>query len=103
MKHTPGPWKVQNKHRPELFTLTIWDQIGRLIATTSSKSPMDKRTGSPSTKEAIKANAALIAAAPDMLEALRAVLGLAYQWGPRDAGEYKTIINAEAAIAKATE
>jgi len=62
-KHTPGPWKVKDC-RPDVSTRQVWTDESRgsvMIATTGGT---DK-----------EANARLIAAAPDLLEALRCVQG----------------------------
>lgn len=71
-KHTAGPWEAQPL---AMGAFGIWDGINRLVAETrGTASTVDQRAGSPSTAEAIAANARLIAAAPAMLEALRRVL-----------------------------
>jgi hypothetical protein len=60
-KHTPGPWVVAEdvfNDRPE-----IRDMDGRLIAVVMAHYPMSATTQS--------ANARLIAAAPELLEALK--------------------------------
>lgn len=60
-KHTPGPWVVAEdvfNDRPE-----IRDRDGRLIAVVMAHYPMSATTQS--------ANARLIAAAPELLEALK--------------------------------
>jgi len=60
-KHTPGPWRVKDV-QPDAWTRQVWTDESHgsvMIATTGG---IDK-----------EANAALIAAAPDMYEALEAV------------------------------
>lgn len=70
-KHTPGPWAAQPLAHG---AFGIWDSLNRLVAETrNTASTVDKREGSPSTAAAIPANACLIAAAPAMLAALKAI------------------------------
>ena len=54
-------------------TPTVFDGLNRLVATLAPVSAYDSRRGSPETPEGQAANARLIAAAPDMLSALRCV------------------------------
>ncbi len=61
-KHTPGPWKTQR--HISLDRLEIRDADGRRIAECAMDFPMSAKTH--------EANAHLIAAAPDLLEALKA-------------------------------
>jgi hypothetical protein len=81
MSHTPGPWKIAC-------------ESGDWFATLNDYAPIP----------ATEANARLIAAAPDLLEALRDVIG----WVPGGAAEMwhtdaptKAVERARAAIAKA--
>ena len=67
--HTPGPWKVgQRSEGPYPFTVEGRDRLVAMV----EYEPDD----------ATSANARLIAAAPEMLEAIREIL-----WGDRDTGE----------------
>jgi len=66
MKHTPGPWIV-NTATPT----TVEQPSGGTIAVTYQSVPNYRRLP---TKEQAYANARLIAAAPDMLEALELVM-----------------------------
>jgi len=60
-KHTPGPWEVRQKDM-------VWSaSTGRLIAD-CEKTPYLKRPAPPDSEDA--SNARLIAAAPELLEAL---------------------------------
>jgi len=64
MKHTPGPWTVSIDRfydRPE-----VRDKDGRRIAVVVYDFPMGPKTADK--------NANLIAAAPDLLEALKAIV-----------------------------
>lgn len=76
-KHTPGPWRVDGRK--------ITSDKHGLIATVDEWSP-----------EVDAADSALIAAAPDLLEALKEIEALS---GPTTAGRARKI--ARAAIAKA--
>lgn len=57
--HTPGPWNAVNNDAGT--ALEIWDDDGQMIANVQPQDP-------PAVEHA---NAALIAAAPDLLAALR--------------------------------
>ena len=84
-KHTPGPWSVVNERG-----LTFICRADKAhLATVGAATDM-------------RANAALIAAAPDLLEALQMLEGL---FGPlaRTLTEKAEIKNARAAIQKATQ
>jgi hypothetical protein len=89
-KHTPGPWVVRGEAKYSGFGVN--DANGKSVA--SFPSTMTRGDGEKS------ANAALIAAAPDMLAALRDALPLlkGHQESPEKAERYQ---NALAAIAKA--
>jgi hypothetical protein len=66
--HTPGPWEVV---APRIgASITIYSSIKQVpIATTCSNT--SKETLEMHRRGEVKANAALIAAAPDLLEALK--------------------------------
>jgi hypothetical protein len=82
IKHTPGPWQAADDH--------VFNEIGILIPTIYG-----------SNDDSIKANAHLIAAAPDLLEALQVIIGDIEQSPRRFSADQKVAI-ARAAIAKAT-
>lgn len=63
-KHTPGPWKTQM--HISLDRMEIRDANGRRIAECAMVFPMSAKTH--------EANASLIAAAPELLDALRMVI-----------------------------
>jgi hypothetical protein len=85
MKYTPGPWHVGIKPGP-----MIYNQYGDQIADMHDPLPcIDNLVN--------KANARLIAAAPDLLEALEHVVRWFDQINPIDVERYR------AAIKKATE
>ena len=95
-KHTPGPWKLKLGKGIQ-YTYLVADKKGQDIANWAHYPN--------ATKAQTKANARLIAAAPDLLEALMGLLA--------DITEYQTLNNlggednhwqaiARAAIVKAT-
>jgi len=84
-RHTPGPWKFDRKGR------RIVDADGEYVAPATLSRYHDDRTD----PEAI-ANARLIAAAPDLLAALRDLVNFTAQ---HNQGKY--VMAARAAIAKA--
>jgi hypothetical protein len=95
-KHTPGPWAA------ELWNNSSTDDIGWTITRNGSRVPTSTFDGDEAEAEA---NARLIAAAPDLLEALSAMLeqfnyntitGIVHD-------ESAAIAKARAAIAKAEE
>jgi hypothetical protein len=93
MQHTPGPWVASPAIRSG-FTIDAkcdpW-----MIVTTSDE---EGRYGSIETE----ANARLIAAAPDLLEALQALANMAESFPSELHKDHPDVIAARAAIAKAT-
>lgn len=89
-KHTPGPWRISRTSGMEIFISHDHDQPNRVAGYFAEV----RRFTSDS--EQVEANAQLIAAAPDLLEAL---IDLA-DWYREHTGLPPTAANA--AIAKAT-
>lgn len=83
MKHTPGPWRISKFGKATGKQLTVMGDDGYGVCWIDGRSP-----------EEHMADAQLIAAAPDLLEALKAV------W-ERHAGELPDGVLVKAAIAKA--
>jgi hypothetical protein len=85
-KHTPGPWKIEHDYKPYVINAGAGHTICAI-------------TGTAAIRPEAEANARLIAAAPEMLEALKLVResGLADEYG---ASAVEDAINA--AIKKAT-
>jgi hypothetical protein len=102
MTHTPGPWEIDRNQGDDEFrhcgitTVAKNDHGGHeTIATVSMTPPWDVETYDWCIlPENAEANARLIAAAPEMLAALK---GISSRWDDEDAWEA-----VEAAIAKAT-
>lgn len=100
--HTPGPWLYYKNDFTGGFTLR--DSINRLIGSTSSPSGVDARLGSPYTRYGCEANARLIAAAPELLEALEDVREWISNWDPNfthDPEWQESATRIDVAIAKA--
>jgi hypothetical protein len=112
-QHTPGPWSMMLQNsRPKEYGggITFWEvpvQVGRgknagnVLALVCMGGP----AATQSTKESVEANARLIAAAPDLLEALRAYHYLptvSVNGADLDGCRREAERLAEAAIAKAT-
>jgi hypothetical protein len=98
--HTPGPWRVGYPHDgitgPTASPLVWWDglKVGREIITVGSRVvAIVARDGGLSDED--RANARLIAAAPELLQALQDILDTGFAGGPQGK-------RARAAIAKAT-
>lgn len=83
MSHTLGPWKSEdwrkpNERLPWRSTGNIWakseyeDYPGKLICSLNQD---ELRENIPELTEEFEANARLIAAAPELLHALKAILG----------------------------
>ena len=111
-KHTPGPWTYEGDHTHRQFNIRM---LGHLIGTRDEAKHICTVNNLPSHVLAnrdhvtAEANARLIAAAPDMLTALDAIVAKAHEYGNRSdtpdnaaCGFYDIIEDARAAIAKAT-
>lgn len=90
-QHTPGPWGISSQ---SVSTIKQFDFMGETSVLIASAQGHDNSGFFPSYDER-DANARLIAAAPDLLEALKGVLRVA----DRATDEFDA---ARAAIAKAT-
>lgn len=110
MAHTPGPWKVR-KHWSDEGAYEVFPTRGKK-PTWGEWSAIAEVTDAVSKGESAKANARLIAAAPDLLEALQSVwLWMESQADAQSKGGHATFDLmalreqrdiARAAIAKAT-
>lgn len=90
-EHTPGPWTC---------TYTSNHAHDYRLAKPNGQMPINAPYNDRSEQ---RANARLIAAAPELLEALQTIMGLVGMTGPRRLADYKIpLSNARAAIAKAT-
>ena len=97
MKHTPSPWKLE-----KAYSWRIVNDDGVCVA-----SPHGPQGEWGKVREEHTANAALIVAAPELLEALKNLLSLCKSEYPKSiwTGEkaWEEAIQAEKAIAKAEE
>lgn len=102
VKHTPGPWAVMPEESDKPYVRIRGTQLGERFKVANVLMP-DYEGAQELEIEETRANAHLIAAAPELLEALRDLIG----WvpGPKhwhtDACP-KAVERAVAAIAKAT-
>ncbi len=100
-KHTPGPWVIGTS---EGRVLSRWDGIGYWEIANATVTDFRGDSGEVYfAGGAQEANARLIAAAPDLLEALEAMVA---DWGKlasvvKPLGEESSLRKARAAIAKA--
>ena len=100
-KHTPGPWRV-SRHDALRYTWHVNAGPAGYSQKRVAIVPGD------SSADCAEANAALIAAAPDMLEALRSAAAFAEQWVGANEGSMLAdareamLAKARAAIRKAT-
>ena len=99
-KYTPGPWNFAHRRRYDgMYDTEIFDSEGNTVATAAWYALPKTHEGMTSTNR--MENARLIAAAPDLLEALKSFAGVENfaGWHPK----YESAIEkARAAIAKAT-
>ena len=102
VQHTPGPWfHAHRKGNDAMFRTEVFSEQHGGIATCDWT---PKHCGNGVTATYREANARLIAAAPDLLEALKAVVNdwVAPDDLPFEDGEMPALDAARAAIAKAT-
>ena len=95
-QHTPGPWRWSDEYQARDLTDT-WSLLGKDGYGILS---CDGKCNSP--LEANKADAHLIAAAPDLLEAIKGILNLLDSGMNGSKALTETLADARAAIAKAT-
>jgi hypothetical protein len=73
MSHTPGPWEI--KRDIGHFDSATSIRAHQLVGVNPSKYELSLEIGGWASVEKLEANARLIAAAPELLEALEEVLG----------------------------
>jgi hypothetical protein len=96
-KHTPAPWLIADSN----FVYALHDHKGRQVNRFSAA--IDHYPSQGGTAEEGLANARLIAAAPELLEALQMLMPQAPNaWAENDPYDVAMWGNAQAAIAKAT-
>ena len=96
VKHTPGPWTYEGDHTHRQYNIRVLGRDAQHICTVNNLPPHVLANREQSTAEA---NARLIAAAPDLLVALKCIADALSP--PRNAEEAAAIAAALAAIAKA--
>lgn len=107
--HTPGPWKACNgSHENSCICGLVWskcsDKLVAIVATQRCK--VDEHDWASPPDAESQANARLIAAAPDLLDALTKLMLVveSQQWGqPWSGRPHVEADAASAAIAKATK
>lgn len=104
-KHTPGPWTYESDHTHRQFNIRMLGHLigtrdeAKHICTVNDLPPHILANRDQSTAEA---NAALIAAAPDLLAALKCIADAEYFDGDSIVCDFETLQGvARAAIAKA--
>lgn len=100
-KHTPGPWvyEIDGPAHNDMRHAVLAKSTGLWIAATYRSGTRAEDDTSLDADDEAKANAKLIAAAPDLKEALRSMLSLVRRNAPELSG--KVLGDAEAALAKA--
>jgi len=96
-KHTPGPWKVEshpNRQFPTCLEMEIWNQNTHVATIQGHHEYKDDVNN--------EANARLIAAAPELLEALLRVQGNNKLMNALNSQDRETLEKIQSAIAKAT-
>lgn len=102
--HTPGPWEIRHESTDPEWAVVVATG-GRIVANVNAETGPDIPP-LVSTKMPRDANARLIAAAPDLLEALQRTVEALEYWLPRhgdpEGANSAMMVNARATIAKAT-
>ena len=105
MSHTPGPWKLYSTHPPEQYVELIFSDDDN-----NNYRVFKIKPGKTISPNQAKANAQLIAAAPELLKALKEILecfitavGLNENDLDTDGFDYAAVKNARVAILKATK
>lgn len=103
MTHTPGPWIVGGESSNDAESEFVCNADGsKTICWTADTYNEDKDEGEATDED--RANARLIAASPELLEALKAAVAVMTGWSYAsiaDAGDTETVRLCKAAIAKA--
>ena len=100
ISHTPGPWSCGEENVGGGFNI----YSGALrIAHTSIQARVFKPETRPIAEDEAKANAYMVAAAPDLLASLKEMLEIYWGEGDGELPEPVCIQNARAAISKAVQ
>ena len=97
--HTPGPWHIRSHGSEKGAYIPIYNEEGLWIAEAMGRSGLLESRVGPDKNEEIAFNAALIAAAPDLLDALA---NMVHECGIAGSPSIGAMEAARAAIAKAT-
>ena len=97
-QHTPGPWTQHSQDKSKIIATGVFNKDGSVIQVGSAWGPAG-RWGE--VKEEHFANARLIAAAPELLEAAKVILKRMFEQGKAEDQIYVDILSA--AIGKATK
>ena len=109
MKHTPGPWGIYEDHETDEILIEykdgiIVDRVGKLLSNDTHDSKHNYLVSRVS-NELLYANARLIAAAPDLLEACKYAFENLKPKGniKKDFSGHNAMATLSRAIAKATK
>lgn len=95
-RHTPGPWKTKSKFGPRSASIVArsWDQVVAKVFTRKYNTDGVISDGRPAIEADPEgeANARLIAAAPELLEALEHAVRWFDQLKPEDIARYRVSI-----------
>jgi hypothetical protein len=97
-KHTPGPWTYEGDHTHRQYNIRMLGREAKHICTVNDLPPHVLANRDQSTAEA---NARLIAAAPDLAQALADLLADALSMGLDDSPVSGSLIEARKALRKA--
>jgi len=98
-KHTPGPWETKPEECDKPYIRIRGTRLGSRYKVANAITPVYDGVGAREAEET-RANARLIAAAPELLEALRGLMKLDEDLCSE--GAIEALDKARAAIAKAT-
>jgi len=101
-KFTPGPWFVEQSEKTPIYVSPVGRHENISICNVLTMDEDDSESGDWINGDETKANAALIAAAPELLEALQGLLFAYEDPGNTGSTHDEKVIAARAAIEKAT-
>ena len=98
--HTPGPWRITSHGNNKSNYIPIYTEDGLWITEAKGRGGIRGSMVGPNNNDEIAANAALIAAAPDMLAALIKLLPIVDHFIKNK--DFLPLVEANDAIVKAT-